>query len=246
MSKNKIHPCKKWSRRPDGINQKDIDEAGGCSSSEPASVLTVWKKSSMSFQGTDGFTVFDDSGRLCFRVENYSRYKHRSFGLYGGCGALVLMDGAGRPLLTLKPQMFSLQRQWDAYAETECLSDGHQSLQTFVFTMRKQTTFAHKSYQIEAEIFMGKAEGAPVRKCPDFSIEGSFKRRSCRITRFPGGEVIATISRKKVTNMTVFLSDEVFSLAVVPGFSCELVMAFVVILDRICGAKYIPSLCCGT
>ena len=65
-----------------------------------SSVLTVWKKSSMSFQGTDGFTVFDSTGRLAFRVDNYSRKN--------SCvkGGLVLMDGAGRPLITLKPQVY--------------------------------------------------------------------------------------------------------------------------------------------
>lgn len=66
---------------------------------ERPSVLTVWKRSSMSFQGTDGFTVFDHHGRLAFRVDNYSRKN--------SCvkGGLVLMDGAGKALLTLKPQV---------------------------------------------------------------------------------------------------------------------------------------------
>jgi hypothetical protein len=65
-------------------------------------VLTVWKRSSMSFQGTDGFTVFDHHGRLAFRVDNYSR---KSCCITGG-GGLVLMDGAGKALLTLKPQVW--------------------------------------------------------------------------------------------------------------------------------------------
>lgn len=57
--------------------------------------LTVLKRSSMSFHGTDGFTVFDENGGLAFRVDNYSRKNH----------GLVLMDGPGTPLLTLKPQV---------------------------------------------------------------------------------------------------------------------------------------------
>lgn len=63
-------------------------------------VLTVWKRSSMSFQGTDGFTVFDDRGNLVFRVDNYTR----KIWSYGG-GGLLLMDGSGKALLTLKPQV---------------------------------------------------------------------------------------------------------------------------------------------
>ena len=59
-------------------------------------MLTVWKRSSMSFQGTDGFTVFDPHGTLVFRVDNYSRKNG-----YG----LVLMDGVGNALLSLKPKV---------------------------------------------------------------------------------------------------------------------------------------------
>lgn len=81
-----------------------INNPPSCSSSgsspDPRIIsLTVWKRSSMSFQGTDGFTVFDQRGRLAFRVDNYSRNNRH---LKGG---LLLMDGAGKALLTLKPQV---------------------------------------------------------------------------------------------------------------------------------------------
>ena len=65
-----------------------------------ASLLTVWKKSSLSFQhATDGFTAFDHHGNLAFRVD----YTNVTAGLGGG--RLLLMDGAGTALLTLKPQV---------------------------------------------------------------------------------------------------------------------------------------------
>lgn len=70
------------------------------------SIFTVWKKSSMSFQGTDGFTVFDKQGRLVFRVDNYTRRKNRAIASRGSrSGGLVLMDAQGKPLLTLRPQV---------------------------------------------------------------------------------------------------------------------------------------------
>lgn len=83
------------------------------SSSPKYVTLTVWKRSSMSFQGTDGFTVYDHKGRLSFRVDNYSRNSHVRNGLscsslpdnVNAGDALVLMDGYGKPLLTLKPQV---------------------------------------------------------------------------------------------------------------------------------------------
>ena len=62
-------------------------------------VYTVWKRSSMGFQGTDGFCVYDDAGGLAFRVDNYSRRRKLC------AGELLLMDGTGTPLLSLRPQV---------------------------------------------------------------------------------------------------------------------------------------------
>lgn len=93
---SRIHPASTSSRAKTFLAKTVEAHEGSPSLNE----LTVWKRSSMTFQGTDGFTVFDRSGRLAFRVDNYSRT--RSFGEGGG---LVLMDGAGNALLTLRPQV---------------------------------------------------------------------------------------------------------------------------------------------
>ena len=77
------------------------DAAAAASGRRPA-VYTVWKRSSMGFQGTDGFCVYDDAGRLAFRVDNYSRRRKLC------AGELLLMDGQGTPLLSLRPQVIPL------------------------------------------------------------------------------------------------------------------------------------------
>ena len=69
--------------------------------SDHETVWTVWKKSSMAFHGTDGFSVYDSSGKLTFRVDNYSR-RHKLLS-----GDLLLMDGSGSPLLSLHPQVIN-------------------------------------------------------------------------------------------------------------------------------------------
>ena len=56
-----------------------------------ASVLTVWRKSLLF--SCRGFTVFDAEGSLVFRVDTYGS---------GSTGEVVLMDAAGKPLLTLR------------------------------------------------------------------------------------------------------------------------------------------------
>ena len=54
-------------------------------------IFPLWR--SMVFQGTDGFWVHNNVGRLVFRVNNCLR-----------AGELLLMDGQGMPLLFIRSQ----------------------------------------------------------------------------------------------------------------------------------------------
>ncbi|KAF8364693.1 hypothetical protein HHK36_033373 [Tetracentron sinense] len=217
---SRIHPAENKCTIRKAVHE-DIDDC--------PSVLTVWKKSSMTFQGTDGFTVFNRDGRLAFRVDNYTRKNPR---LTGG---LLLMDGAGKALMTLKPQIWSMQQQWNGFKG----EDGCSRKSPILFSMRRGSSISMlvQSNNIdEAKVFMG-GRGPTA----DFRIEGSFRRRCCKI-RGPTGEVAAEITRKKV-NSSVLLSNDVFSLVVQPGFDSELIMAFVVVMDRICRKSFAPLLC---
>jgi uncharacterized protein YxjI len=62
-----------------------------------AVVLTVWKKSLLF--NCNGFTVFDSKGNLLFRVDNYMATS-------GSNGEIVLMDAAGKPLLTMRRKVY--------------------------------------------------------------------------------------------------------------------------------------------
>ncbi|XP_058075852.1 protein LURP-one-related 5-like [Magnolia sinica] len=197
------------------------------SSTDGPTLLTVWKKSSMAFQGTDGFSVFDGKGRLVYRVDNYSR-KNRYMS-----GGLVLMDGTGRALLTLRPQILSMTHRWNGFRGDNCLKTRPVMP---VFSMRRRSILQNSD---EAEVFLsGPKNHVPI---PDFTMDGCFRKRHCKI-RSATGELAAEISRKKV-NTTVLLSDDVFSLVVQPGYDCELIMAFVIVMDRICGKPYAPAFC---
>ncbi|KAM3737986.1 hypothetical protein ACB098_09G098500 [Castanea mollissima] len=211
------------------------------------SVLTVWKRSSMTFQGTDGFTVFDQHGRLAFRVDNYSRKS--SCNIIKG-GRLVLMDGDGTALLTLKPQVLSMQYQWNAYSGEDKTGKRVTSTTSKVFSMRSGSTLFHSSKDEAIVMMMGSSSGPSTNNSntdhhqnPDFRIEGCFRRRNCKIIKSSSGEMVARIARKRVNNRRILLGDDVFSLAVQPGFDPQLIMAFVIILDRICGKPFAPVLC---
>lgn len=133
-----------------------------------------------------------------------------------------------------------MQNQWNGYrGEDQTVK----SPKSRVFAMRRPSVLIHRS-ACEAEVYM--ETGCPASETrlpvPDFRIEGSFRRRNCKIKN-SGGQLAAKILRKRAANTTVLLSDDVFSLVVEPGFDPELMMAFVIILDRICGKPFAPVLC---
>lgn len=153
------------------------------------------------------------------------------------------MDGYGKPLHTLKPQMLSMQYQWNAYRGDQGYRTSPKSRE---FTMRRSRSMIHSSRrEYEAEVFMGSSSGGGPNKdknrTPDFKIEGSFSRRNCKITS-GSGTLVAKITRKRVNN-TMLLNDDVFSLVVEPGSDPDLIMAFVIILDRISPKPFAPILC---
>ncbi|PIA59725.1 hypothetical protein AQUCO_00400551v1 [Aquilegia coerulea] len=225
---SRIYPARNTSSDSDSINEIDLDDIS-------PRVLTVWKRSSMSFQGTHGFTVFNGEGKLVFRVDNYSK---KSRCLMGG---IVLMDGAGKAILTLKPQILSMQYQWKGY-KGDATSKRSWRSNTPLFSMRRKSMLQRNNN--EAEVFMGGSKNHEGSSLADYRIEGSFRRRSCSIIG-PRGEVVAVISRKKVVNTTVLLNDDVFSLVVQPGFDSELIMAFVIIMDRICPKPWLAPIMCS-
>uniref|UniRef100_A0A0E0MJ03 Tubby C-terminal domain-containing protein n=1 Tax=Oryza punctata TaxID=4537 RepID=A0A0E0MJ03_ORYPU len=214
------------------------DAAAAAAASPPrAAVYTVWKRSSMGFPGTDGFSVYDHAGTLAFRVDNYSR-RRKLFS-----GDLLLMDGHGSPLLALTPQIISMHDQWNCYRASE---DGHgkriRSQQ--LFSMRKCSVMQSSH---EAEVHMSGCTNASSDRTghvPGFSIEGSFRRRSCKI-RNSSGEEVARIMRKKAgaASLSLTLAEDVFSLEVQPKVDCAMIMAFVIVLDRICWKPYTPMIC---
>uniref|UniRef100_A0A0D9XWC8 Uncharacterized protein n=1 Tax=Leersia perrieri TaxID=77586 RepID=A0A0D9XWC8_9ORYZ len=224
---SRIHPSKRESARA----RQDVAAAAS------RTVYTVWKRSSMGFQGTDGFSVYDGDGSLAFRLDNYSR-RRKLF-----AGDLLLMDGHGSPLLALTPQIISLQDQWNCYrASEECQGKRTRSQQ--LFSMRKCSIMQSSSR--EAEVYMSGCTTASDRTghVPGFWIEGSFWRRSCKI-RNSDGEEVARITRKKVgaTTLSLTLGEDVFSLEVQPNVDCAMIMAFVIVLDRICWKPYTPLMC---
>lgn len=225
----------------------------------------MWKRSSMGFQGTDGFCVYDDAGRLAFRVDNYSRRRKLC------AGDLLLMDGQGTPLLSLRPQLLSLHDRWNCYTATEDAVVDKKAppaaspAQQQVFTMSRCS--ALRSSSDSAEVHMSASRPGstaasssssslsslscnkhnPRAAAPGYRVEGSFSRRSCKIRRGSDGREAARITRKSAgvasRPVATLGDDDVFSLVVRPGVDVATVMAIVVVMDRICRRPYTPMVC---
>ncbi|GJN28442.1 hypothetical protein PR202_gb16567 [Eleusine coracana subsp. coracana] len=245
MATTRVHP----SDAAADLHRRGGGGAGGRASRAAAdqmtspAVYTVWKRSSMGFQGTDGFSVYDAAGSLAFRVDNYSR-RRKLF-----AGELLLMDGHGASLLALRPQILSMRDQWNCYrassGELEAGADKGNRRQ-HLFSMRKCSLVQQNGD--EAEVHMCTSSSvhnsqlqAPT---PSFRVQGSFWRRSCKI-RNGDGEEVARVTRKRAGAAleSVTLGDDVFSLTVMPNADCAMIMAFVVIMDRICQKPYTPLMC---
>ncbi|KAK6128001.1 hypothetical protein DH2020_038262 [Rehmannia glutinosa] len=174
--------------------------------------LTVLK-SSLFFAG-DGFAAYDSNGAVVFRVDSYGRES-------GDTGELVLMDAAGRCLLTVRRKWPSLHHRWEGFAG-ERISE-----QTPLFSVHRSSMIGRSSMAVEVYTKPGE----------EYQIDGSFGLRKCTILN-ADREAVAEIRRKVDSYANLELGKEVFLLSLKPGFDGAFAMGLVLILDQIQGANY--------
>lgn len=175
------------------------------SSAEESTVLTVWRKSLLF--NCDGFTVFDAKGNLAFRVDCYGS---------GRRAEVVLMDVAGKPLLTIRRKKLSLAEHWVIY-------DGDGAAKPLLSVRRHVSLRSSKAL----------AHVTPLSSLtlPEaYVVEGSYGRRSCAV-RDPRGDAVAEVRRKES------VGDDVFRLVVEPRLGAPLAMGLVIALDEMFGGS---------
>ncbi|XP_051152955.1 protein LURP-one-related 5-like [Andrographis paniculata] len=171
--------------------------------------LTV-RKTSLFFAG-DGFTAYDCSGQLVFRVDSYGRD-------IGDTGELVLMDAAGGCILTLRRKRPSMHRRWEGYAGERIAG------QKPAFSVRRSAIIGWSNVTVEAYGDPGE----------EYLIEGSFACRKCTVFNSEK-EPVAEIRRKVDNCANIVLGKDVFILSVQRGFDLAFAMSLVLVLDRIDG-----------
>ncbi|XP_078180738.1 protein LURP-one-related 8-like [Carex rostrata] len=176
-------------------------------------VLTVWRKSLLF--NCNGFTVFDATGNLVFRVDNYaSEYR----------GEIVLMDSCGNSVLTIRRKKLSLSDQWLIYNGDACTKP--------LFSIKKHVAIRPTKTLIYMIPANSGANG------PKYRIDGSYHHRNCAMYN-QQGQVVAEILKKE-SNTGVSLGNDVFRLVVQSELDKCLAMAVVIVLDQIFGPG--PSL----
>ncbi|XP_051147945.1 protein LURP-one-related 12-like [Andrographis paniculata] len=173
--------------------------------------LTVMK-TSLFFSG-DGFTAYDSTGKLVFRVDSYGPDA-------ADAGEVVLMDASGRCILTVRRKRPSLHHRWEGFAGEG--SEGKKAL----FSVRRSSMIGRSS-GMTVEVYTDPAE--------EYQIEGSFACRSCTVFN-AGKEAVAEIRRKVDVAANVVLAKDVFVLSVKRGFDSAFAMGLVLVLDQIHGA----------
>ncbi|CAL5360133.1 unnamed protein product [Camellia sinensis] len=173
--------------------------------------LTVWRKSLVF--SCKGFTVIDSNGNYAFRVDNYT----------GHPVEVILMDGSGKPILTMcRSTGLRLVDNWHVY-EGEV---GDVSSKKPICCVRKHINILQFNVSVLARVYHG-----PSDKRYAYMIEGSYANRSCRVLD-ESRKVVAEIKRKEGMNGGVSFGLEVFLLIVRPGFNPSFAMAIVLLLDQ--------------
>lgn len=126
-----------------------------------------------------------------------------------------------------------MHERWDGFkGET----DSREMKTSQLFSIKKLDVARNNGHAV---VFIGG--NFPV---PTFYLEGDYSKRSCKIRVAATRQVAAEICRKQV-NPAVLLGSDVFSLIVQPGFDNELMMAFIIVMDRMSRKRlFIPGLCC--
>ncbi|KAF8776006.1 hypothetical protein HU200_003984 [Digitaria exilis] len=189
---------------------------------EEAEVLTVWRKSLLF--NCDGFTVFDAKGNLAFRVDCYgSSWRRRA--------EVVLMDVAGKPLLTVRRRRISLSEQWVIYdgdaTEPEPTPRRGAEAKPLLSVRRHASLVRASSNKKKALAHVTTLGSAVSSSSASYVVEGSYGRRACAVRDAGGDAVVAEVRRKE------FVGDDVFRLVAHPGrLGAPLAMGLVIALDE--------------
>jgi len=178
--------------------------------------LTVWRKSLLF--NCRGFTVFDASGNLVYRVDSYASDSRAE---------VVLMDAAGRAVLTVRRRkVIGLGAdQWLVYP-------GEETRQPPLYAVKRAAQYMRGGVKSMAHVAPCSGAAGGKRAGGGYEVEGSYLRRCCTVYD-ERRRAVAEVRPKEA------VGSDVFRLVVQPGTEVSLAMAVVLALDQMFGK---PSL----
>ncbi|CAA3012447.1 LURP-one-related 11-like [Olea europaea subsp. europaea] len=178
------------------------------STSSKQEVFTVWMKSLILH--SHGCTVFNSSGRVVYRVDNYN---HK-------CSSQVfLMDITGKVLFTIVKKKFTVLGRWEGYrvTGTDKRKPG--------FRVRKKLGILGAYTHLEVVV------GLDVNQPCQYTMENQSCKSSCKIIDNFGG-LVAEVKRK-ITTSGVILGEDVLTMVVEPYMDHSLVMGLLLVFGLI-------------
>uniref|UniRef100_A0A0E0G9B9 Protein LURP-one-related 8 n=1 Tax=Oryza nivara TaxID=4536 RepID=A0A0E0G9B9_ORYNI len=185
-------------------------------------VLTVWRKSLLF--NCRGFTVFDASGDLVYRVDSYAADSRAE---------VVLMDAAGVPVLTVRRKK-AIGSQLGLGGDQWLVHPGEEIRLPPLYAVKRTPQYVRGGGSVKTMAHVapcGVALGAGGGG--GYEIEGSYLRRSCAVYDARRRAVVAEVQAKEA------VGTDVFRLVVRPGMEVSVAMAVVLALEQMFGK---PSL----
>ncbi|KAK1563500.1 hypothetical protein Q3G72_032930 [Acer saccharum] len=161
---------------------------------------------------TDGnFVVQDINGNVLFKVKGALMSIHDRH---------VLLDAAGKPLVTLRQKIMSAHDRWQVFRGESTDS------KDLIFTAKRSSMFQLKT---KLDVFL--ANNTKEEVC-DFKVKGSWFERSCVIYAGESDTVVAQM-HKKHTVQSILIGKDKFMVTVFPNIDYAFIIALIVILDAI-------------
>ncbi|MCL7049531.1 hypothetical protein MKW94_023929 [Papaver nudicaule] len=196
----------------------------GISGESSTASLTVWRKSQVF--NCNGFTVIDSSGNIVYRVDNY---------IGEGSKEIVLMDGSGNTIFTICRQTkLGMFANWHVF-EGDINNDSRESCTSSetrspICIAKRCSNGLLKIANVPSVLAQVVLNRSSRKRCV-YTIEGSYKKRSCKILD-KNREVAAEISRKEAMIEGISFGEEVFLLSVRSGFDHGIAMTMILLLDQ--------------
>jgi len=222
----KVHPNASFKIASDtssGIPSSNTFECTSSSGKDARVALTVWRKSLL--LNCKGFTVYDATGNIVFRVDNY---------VAANRGETLLMDGDGKPLLTIRRKKLSWGDNWHIY-------EGESTINPRYFVQKQGSLLANAKTMSLAQVQAISNKTLKTKNNRDESIlyyiEGSYAERS--VTMYNNKRQCVAEIKKKEAQGGVNLGGDVFKLIIVRpnDISCSFAMALVILLDQMFGSS---------